>query len=138
MSQAKQSIAVPINLEQAEQMVEVLTQLFENVGGSNERLDLVPLYHHLQERIAKLHKTYPSLKTSLNYRVNAAHGPYGARIWVKYEMIPSTVWERLNFFSKWGGSDKNHEGWLAWEFSDSRFQEACSYLEGYGFTRTDT
>lgn len=73
----------------------------------------------------------------MHYQTTPSHGPYGARIWVKYEEIPSTVWDRLNFLSKWGGSDKSENGVLAWEFSDTRFQEAVSYLEGYGFKRAE-
>lgn len=72
------------------------------------------------------------------YKTSPAHGPYGARIWLMDDdTLTESVRNRMNFLSKWGGTDKSYNGRIAWEFSESRFREALSYLEGYGYVHDD-
>ena len=72
-----------------------------------------------------------------NYHVTPAYPGYGARIWISQSRLTERVIERLNFLSNWGGHDKESDGDWAWEFNETRFEEACSYLEGYGFNRVN-
>ena len=104
-----------------------------NTVSPNEHWDIM----NAPESIAREHwksyaDPYPFTKV---FWMREARGPYGARIFIHEKVYyqEKSLREELDLSSIWGGSDKELDSWMGYEFSEDCFKECVAMLKEHGF-----